>query len=262
MVTIMRLAVYSKNNLKDNSAKTLLTSDLISLGHDVVELDDISNLQGFDCLLVFGGDGTMLYSATHADCPILGINLGNVGFLAQYESNVTASKLVDSIKSGQYETKPLLKTCLGGEELLSLNDFVVKTTSPRPIYLSVTINGVFVDKYHADGLIIATPVGSTAYSLSAGGPIVSPDVDAIIINPICAHSLHSRPLIVSGESRIEIETEGDNAVLVADGREQIDLNNTSVIQIAKSEKVAKFVCDSNNFYNKLLEKMNKWGVTI
>lgn len=257
----MKLAVYSKNKLKDNPIKLSLTADLKSLGNDVVELDDISYIQGYDCLLVFGGDGTMLYSATRANCPILGINLGNVGFLAQYEPNATAKDIVRAIENATYQSKPLLQTRVGSQELLALNDIVIRTISSRPIFLSVKANGVFVDRYHADGLIVSTPTGSTAYSLSAGGPIVSPDVDAIIINPICAHSLHSRPLIVSGDTSIDVEIEGENSVLIADGREQLDLKTTSQMQISKSSKVAKFVYDGNNFYNKLLEKMNKWGVT-
>ena len=122
------------------------------------------------------------------------------------------------------------------------------------------VDGQFVDKYHADGVIISTPTGSTAYSLSAGGPIVSPGVNAIIINPICPHSLHSRPLIVSGDSKIDVLIEGGGGILVADGDRQVDVDNSTTIEITKSAKQAKFVCGNDNFYKKLLEKMNKWGV--
>jgi NAD+ kinase len=104
--------------------------------------------------------------------------------------------------------------------------------------MSLEVNGEFVDKYHADGLIVATPTGSTAYSMSAGGPIVSPKVDGIIINPICAHSLHSRPIIISGDSTVKITVEGDNAQFIADGSQQISLDNTQSIQISKSSKMA------------------------
>lgn len=257
----MKIAVYTKRKLKENTVKISLVKGLVDYGFSVIELDDLNNLDGFDRLLVFGGDGTMLYCATHANCPIVGINLGNVGFLTQHEANVSVEELICAIHSSCLEDRPLLETAVEGKRCLSLNEFVIKTTSSRPISFSVKINGDFVDTYHADGIIIATPTGSTAYSLSAGGPILSPDVNAIIINPICPHSLHSRPLIVSGESKIDIKIDGDDAVLITDGREQIDLKNMTDIQISKANQSATFVCGNNNFYNKLLEKMNKWGVT-
>lgn len=260
MVAVMKLAVYSKDNLKGNPTKVSLTNDLKSLGHRVVEVDCLLKVDAFDCLLVFGGDGTMLHASTEVDCPIIGINLGNVGFLTQFESSVTAKQLVEAISNGRYEFRPLLETTCGGLNQFALNDFVVKTTSNRPIFFSMKVDGQFVDKYHADGVIISTPTGSTAYSLSAGGPIVSPGVNAIIINPICPHSLHSRPLIVSGDSKIEVLIEGGSGILVADGDRQVDVDNSTTIEITKSAKQARFVCGNDNFYKKLLEKMNKWGV--
>lgn len=259
----MKVAVYSKSIFKNHPTKDMLTTGLKNLGHCVVEIDDFDCLKDFDRLLVFGGDGTMLHSACNSDCPIVGVNLGNVGFLTQFESSVTVAELSRAIENDKFDCKPLLKSIVNGTCQVALNDFVIKTTSSRPISLSVKVDGEYVDKYHADGLIVASPIGSTAYSLSAGGPIVSPDVDAIIINPICAHSLHSRPLIISGNSIVEVTIEGDNLMVIADGREQINLDNASTIQVSKSSKQARFVQNGNNtFYNKLLEKMNKWGTTI
>ena len=257
----MKLAIYSKANLKGHPIKVSLTHDLRALGHEVVELDQLS--EAIDCqfLLAFGGDGTMLHVASRTNCPVLGINLGNVGFLTQLESNVDANKIISTLVNGSIEQRPLLEVSIGNEKFFALNDFVIKTTSPRPISLSVKIEGKFVDKYHADGLIVSTPAGSTAYSLSAGGPILSPDVKAIVINPICAHSLHSRPLIVSDHCKLDIEIDGEKPWLIVDGREQIALDDYSNIQIYVSDKKAQFIEDKNNFYNKLLEKMNKWGVT-
>lgn len=261
-MTIMKVAVYSKTNLKDNETKLSLTKDLTALGHNIVELDNLTDdCACFDRLLVFGGDGTMLYASTKATCPILGVNLGNVGFLTQYESNVTAEELSKALESDHLTCRNLLETTVDGNTQYALNDFVVKTTSSKPIHLSVKINGVFAHKYHADGVIISSPTGSTAYSLSAGGPIVAPNVDAIIINPICAHSLNSRPIIVSGDSKIEIETLGSDGIVIADGRDQIALENTDRVEFVKSTRTAKFISGKTNFYNKLYEKMNKWGIT-
>ena len=261
MSVIMKLAIYSKANLKKHPIKVSLTYDLRALGHEVVELDQLS--EAIDCqfLLAFGGDGTMLHVASRTNCPILGINLGNVGFLTQLESNVDANEIISTLVNGSIEQRPLLEVSVGDEKFIALNDFVIKTTSPRPISLSVKIDGKFVDKYHADGLIVSTPAGSTAYSLSAGGPILSPDVKAIVINPICAHSLHSRPLIVSDHCKLDITIDGEKPWLIVDGREQVALDDYSNIQIYVSDKKAQFISDKHNFYNKLLEKMNKWGVT-
>ena len=258
----MKLAVYSKANLKANPSKVMLTQRIQAHGHALVEIDSLDCVNNFDRILVFGGDGTMLYTATHASCPIVGINLGNVGFLTQHEASVSADELIATIESSDYDMRPMLETTIYGNRQLALNDFVIKTTSSRPIFMTVEIDGKFVDKYHADGLIVATPTGSTAYSLSAGGPILSPDVNGIIINPICAHSLHSRPLIISDNSKIDITIDGENALIIADGRESYDLKDMATLQISKSEKCARFVRDKSNFYNKLLEKMNKWGVTM
>ena len=261
MMYVMKIAVYSKSNLKEHPKKVALIKGLISLGYDVSELNSLTDVADFERLLVFGGDGTMLIAGISVQCPILGVNLGNVGFLTQFEADVSLKELTRAIESQNYVYKSLLQASINGESHVALNDIVIRTTSSKPISLSLKINDQFVDKYHADGLIIATPAGSTAYSLSAGGPILSPNVDAIIINPICAHSLHSRPLIVSSDSNIEVSLEGEHSVLIADGREQIDLQNASIIQISKSQRKATFVCETSNFYNKLLEKMNRWGVT-
>ena len=261
MITLMKLAIYSKANLKEHPIKVTLTDDLKALGHEVVELDQSSEATDCQYLLAFGGDGTMLHVASRTNCPILGINLGNVGFLTQLESNVDANEIIGALTGGSIVHRPLLEVSVGDEKFFALNDFVIKTTSPRPISLSVKIDGKFVDKYHADGLIVSTPAGSTAYSLSAGGPILSPDVKAIVINPICAHSLHSRPLIVSDHCKLDIEIDGEKPWLIVDGREQVALDDNSNIQIYVSDKKAQFIEDKNNFYNKLLEKMNKWGVT-
>ena len=257
----MRLGIYSKSNLRDHPIKTSLTDGLRALGQEVVELDELGDTSGYQYLLVFGGDGTMLYAATRSACPVLGINLGNVGFLTQVEADIDAQGIIDTLKDCDIESKPILEVCINSKRYLALNDFVVKTTSPRPISLSVNVNGSFVDKYHSDGLIVSTPSGSTAYSLSAGGPVVSPDVKAIIINPICAHSLHSRPLIVSDGCTLDITIDGENTWLIVDGREQVALGDFTDIRISVSNQKAQFISDKKNFYNKLLDKMNKWGVT-
>lgn len=258
----MKLMVYSKQSLIDHPVKLALSSKLSALGHVVNEIDNITGDEVCDCILVFGGDGTMLYASTHAKQPILGINLGNVGFLTQYESDVTADTIEQAISHGEVFERNLVETSVAGHHLVALNEIALKTTTARPITLSVYVDDQFVDKYHADGLIVATPTGSTAYSLSAGGPVLDPDMDALVINPICPHSLHSRTLVVKGDSKVQIKVDNGQGAVTADAGQQIYLDGQDTITIEKSSSKATFVGNYKaDFYKKLLEKMNRWGIT-
>ena len=260
MLYVMKLAIFSKESLSSHPRKVELTENLKVLGFDVISANECGACDGADCLLVFGGDGTMLTAATTFDLPILGVNLGNVGFLTQFESSVTAEDIAKAVKCGKVVTRSLIETEVEDTMLVALNDLTVKSTTARPITLSVSVDGQFVDKYHADGIIVSTPTGSTAYSLSAGGPVLAPDVDAMVINPICPHSLHSRTLVVSGNSTVEITVDDEGAVVFTDSESCANVTNT--IKIKKSSKTARFIdVDKRDFYNKLLEKMNRWGTT-
>ncbi len=257
----MKLAIYSKKNLQNHPVKINLTDELKNMGYDVVEPESLSEDLNCDRLLVFGGDGTMLHAATMANCPIVGVNLGNVGFLTQFEADANAEDLDTAFRDTKIFERNLLETNTSIGSLKALNDITVKGKSPRPITLSVFVDDNFVDKYHADGIIVSTPTGSTAYSLSAGGPVLAPDMDAIVINPICPHSLHSRTLIVKADSAVTINVDGDDSVIIADGNTEIPVENNTV-SIKKSEQIAQFIGnDNSNFYKKLLEKMNRWGTT-
>ena len=258
----MKLMIYSKQSLVDNPVKLALSKDLSARGHVLVEIDKITGKEVCDCILVFGGDGTMLYASTHANKPILGINLGNVGFLTQYEAGVSADTIEGAILSGATFDRYLVETNVANQRLVALNEIAIKTMTARPITLSVHVDGQFVDKYHADGIIVSTPTGSTAYSLSAGGPVLDPDMDALVINPICPHSLHSRTLVVKGDSKVKIKIENGQGAIMADAGNQLPIDNQNAIKIEKSSKKATFVGNyKSDFYKKLLEKMNRWGIT-
>ena len=123
----MKLAIYSKANLKEHPIKVTLTDDLKALGHEVVELDQLSEATDCQFLLVFGGDGTMLYVASRTNCPILGINLGNVGFLTQMESNVDANEIISTLVNGSIVHRPLLEVSIGDEKFFALNDHISST---------------------------------------------------------------------------------------------------------------------------------------
>ena len=269
----MKIAVLTKQNIKNIEDKNRILNDLKKeSSFQLVECASVHEINSeFDRILVFGGDGTMLEAVSKAskyNIPILGVNLGNLGFLAKFEQHADPKKIIKALKSKRILNRFLLETKISykdsAECYFALNEVVIKSVSTRPVYLNLKIDDVYVDTYHSDGIIISTPTGSTAYSLSAGGPVLSPKVDAVVINPVCPHSLHSRPLVINSDAEIEIEITNDvETALVVDGKFIGNINNVhNSICINKSKKTAKFIAiNGNNFYKKLLEKMNRWGTT-
>lgn len=257
----MKIATYVKPTLTNNSHRIATVEGLKNLpDFDVIETEKIDSSIDADAYLVFGGDGTMLYAGVNSPCKILGVNLGNVGFLAEFEANTSAEVIANALKYAPTKERGLLQATLNGEMFYALNDITVRSTSYRPIYMKLYVDGKYVDDYHADGLIVSSPTGSTAYSLSAGGPVLAPDVEGIVVNPVCPHSLHSRALVLSHKSVVEIIPDCNDAIVVADGNEIGKCE--SGVKVAFGNKKAVFIENSDyNFYNKLLEKMNRWGVT-
>ena len=220
-----------------------------------------------DRVLVFGGDGTML-DAVRAiggrNIPLLGVNLGYLGFLSAFESDADCERIVDCLKHGKAVSRMLLDVDINGKASSeALNEVVIKTAGTRPITVDVSVDGKFADSFHSDGVIVTSPAGSTAYSLSAGGPVLAPGVDATVIIPICAHSLHSRPLVVNASSEISVKLSGNLAATVSvDGADSGSLQVGESVNVTKSENSVTFLTDgSENFYAKLLKKMNRWGTT-
>ena len=221
-----------------------------------------------EIMLTLGGDGTILRIISYCaenDIPILGLNLGNVGFLTGVELS-GLDKLADILKNHRYTIEPcaMLQIKFPGHEVLALNDAVIARAAGRMISLDVRVNGEFVDNYYCDGFIIATPTGSTAYSLSAGGPIISPQADVFALTPVNPHTLHSRPIIVSGKDVIRIMLAGETieGAVVVDGRDVGIFTKGQVAEICKSKKIARFIkTDDKSFFGRLLHKLNKWSVT-
>ena len=259
----MIIAFYAKDKelSKDimDSIKAVLEND----GHSVIYLDALDSVEKIDRVVAFGGDGTMLKTAVYAvkrSIPVIGVNLGNTGFLAYMNVTDDPTTIAEAILSSHYETRTLICVEYKGITHMALNDIFIGKTSSSPIYTTLYVDGDAVDRYHSDGIIVATPTGSTAYSLSAGGPVLAPDVDAIIINPVCPHSLHSRPIIVSPKSEICLKDKEFNVSIMVDG-ETIG-ETTDEIIIKKYPKDVCFIKPQNaSFYNRLLNKMNKWGIT-
>lgn len=224
---------------------------------------DVDNLKsGYDFVFVIGGDGTILKSArfyAKFNTPVFGVNLGRLGFLSQSSKEEIESS-VEKILNGKYKVEDRLMLSSG--EFLALNDFVVKgSKGGRTSRFSLKINGKIVCNYLADGVIIATPTGSTAYGLSAGGPVLAPELEAFVIVPICPHTLTARPLVIPADEVITICVSDDEASYCsyADGQECFEFCNEIII--SKSEYMAKLVLlEGSEFYSILNDKLH-WGTS-
>ncbi len=225
-----------------------------------------------ECILVIGGDGTILAAASRLvgqNIPLLGINLGTMGFLA----DVDLKELPDTIQDLLDDRYELEKRIMLRAEIYrdgvctqtrtALNDFVISRSGfARIIGLAVRINGTLIEKYHADGVIVCTPTGSTGYNLSAGGPIINPTCKNFVLTPICPHSLAARSVVLAKEDVVTIEmetvrqTQREEAVVSADGREGILLKPGDQIRIYKAEEFTPFIKKKEvSFVNILTEKL-------
>lgn len=194
---------------KGGTAKGLM-SNVEAISDNEFELEDIP--QDTQCILVLGGDGTLIRAATRVETleiPLMGVNLGTLGYLCEVEE-ATVFDAIDSLMADKYMTEDriMLTGHKRGSEIsrVALNDIVIHRKGNLQILsLNVYVNGEFLNNYHADGIIVATPTGSTGYSMSAGGPIVDPKGDMILLTPNNAHNLTSKSIVLSGDDEIEIE---------------------------------------------------------
>lgn len=252
--------VFNKyiNNYKDvlESIEAKLVQK--SIDYKAFELDSMGNFGDFT--LVIGGDGTLLRTArfySEWKIPVLGINTGRLGFLSQGVDEEIDS-ILDSIINDEYHTEERLM--LSSIDKIALNDFVIKgceQTRTSKFYLE--INDKEVCNYVADGLIISTPTGSTAYGLSAGGPVIHPTLDAIVIVPICPHTLNARPLVVPASEKITIKTADRLLSVAIDGYETEKCVDKITIEASKHKAVLAFL-NKNNFYSVLKNKLH-WGIS-
>lgn len=227
-----------------------------------------------DLLLVFGGDGTMLRVAratAGARAPIVGINVGSLGFLTDVQAHQLPLAL-KQIWAGEsvLESRPLI-TATGradGQAFAetALNDFVIsRGAAPRLIELEVSVDGEVLTRYRCDGLIVCTPTGSTAYSLSAGGAVVSPRADVFTLTPICPHTLSNRSVIVSLDAtvRVKVLTERVDTLLTADGQKMIPLATGDVVTIRRSRHCVRLLhLAGSSFFETLRRKLNWSGSNV
>jgi NAD+ kinase len=224
-----------------------------------------------DLLVVLGGDGTLLAAAREAavrGIPILPINMGSLGFLTSFtlEELYPALEAALAGQSAIDERVLLLVERINGEQVLTqqrvLNDAVIhKGTLARMIEVELYIDGGFVCRYRADGLIVATPTGSTAYSMSAGGPIVHPSVESILINPICPHTLSDRPVVVRDTAKIELRLSesSESVYLTLDGQTGTSAEVGDRIRITRAVERIKLIHPPNKSYFEILRNKLKWG---
>lgn len=227
-----------------------------------------TGLKQIDFLISLGGDGSILRLVHRyypiVEAPILGINLGHLGFMADVPLDDLYPSLQDLIKGAyRIEERLMLDGLLvTGEKIFSVNDIVIhRAANPSLIELAVYKNGLYVSTFEADGLIIATPTGSTAYSLAAGGPILNPLLDALVITPICAHTISNRPLVLVPDEEIQIQYISDyNPIEVrADGITKHTLKTGESISIIRSVKKFKLVNLNRRDYFSTLRTKLGWS---
>ncbi len=222
-----------------------------------------------EVLISLGGDGTMLASARAVgkrQPPILGINLGGVGFLTEINSNDLQNTL-NKLKNGDYfiEKRMVLETEIEGVKRFdqyALNDVVIdKGEVARLFLLHLYAKDEFICSYSADGLIISTPTGSTAYSLAAGGPIINPRMNAIIVSPICPHTLASRPIVFSENETLKVivELSSREAVLTIDGQVAFGLKSNSAVLVRKAKHSVNLIKFRDRSFYEILRRKLHWG---
>lgn len=234
-----------------------------------VDSRNASALADVDVVAVLGGDGTILRALRlmgEKMVPVLGVNLGTMGFLAECAPEAL-EEAVRRLAAGDYrlEERMLLRVEReGGESSLALNDVVVsRGACQRVLQADVTVDGQAAARFSGDGLVISSPTGSTAYSLSAGGPVVVPQLDCIVLAPVCPHTFSARPMVVSGESQIEAALAprgaGGRLMLSIDGGDGIALER-AVIRVRRAQERLPFVrFGENRFFSSLRGKLSLWS---
>jgi len=248
--------------LKDHGVQPLLEEALRVAGAEAATDAEVAGR--CQLLLALGGDGTILRAVrlmAEDQKPILGINLGSLGFLTE-TSQDRMWQTLELVHKGQYKTeeRAIIATQSGGRQYFALNDFDIRVPT-RLVELTVSVDGEFLTRYYADGLLVATPTGSTAYSLAANGPIVEPTMEVFVITPICPHTLSIRPMIVPMTKAIEVAVHGkqEEAVLVADGRRETALADNEKLVITKAGHRAQLIKPQGSSFYHILRTKLKWG---
>lgn len=238
---------------------------------DATLLTSLDNLKDIDLVIGMGGDGTMLRCARECaakNIPIFGINCGTLGFLAAAEKEELSAAL-DALLAGKYVShkrlllQTVVKTSGNTQIFTAFNDVVLHSSNMRTFYVNATFNGTKMPSYFGDGVIVSTPTGSTAYSLAAGGPIVEPNVEVLVITPICPHSLHQRPIVLPATGLLQLspsfKNKEDGAIVSFDGQLNLPLEPGAVLELSRApHEVELLTLPQRGFFGVLHKKLS-WG---
>jgi len=243
---------------KESFSVTLDTDTASAVGEYGVPFTEIEA----DVVVVIGGDGTILRTVQQLryQIPLVGINWGEVGFLADLDP-AEALEFIRHLPAGFSTEKRMRLSLFRDHRHLgdALNETLVVTARPaKMLRFSVIIDGVVAEQFRADGLLISTPTGSTAYAMSAGGPIVDPRIQGFLLVPLAPYMLSSRPHVIDSNRRLEIQLESSKpANLVIDGQQTIDLGSSGLLEIRKADESALFIDTRRNFFEKVDNKLRK-----
>lgn len=268
----MKIGVLGKlSKVKNQETIDELVAYLQSCGYDTAKFTSPSEIRGVDVVIILGGDGAILHSAVTAaqnHVKIIGINYGNLGFLTEYEKNEREriKDLLKQLEKGECRIlkRSLLQVDIGGKSFYALNEIALQRdvglyskTSTQILRLKVETKEGH-DNISGDGILISTPTGSTAYSLSAGGAILTPEVPVFMMTPICAFSMRSRPIVFSDTEEFAIKITRGKAIVSADGLAVAGLPEDAVIFVKKAPFTADFpVRENPDFFAKVRNKLNE-----
>jgi NAD+ kinase len=260
--------------LSQRQCKVLLDESAAAYAQDpgVPVVDRQSLAERCDIAIVVGGDGTLLNAArslVEAGVPVLGVNLGRLGFLADVSPKDMRQRL-DEILAGRFEEESrallhasVIRNGKSVSESDALNDVVIhKWDIARMIELDTRIDGLFLNSLRADGLIVSTPTGSTAYALSGGGPIIEPSLPALVLVPICPHALGNRPIVLSDRVTVEILVHGDDsnqAQITCDGQMNFGLTTGDIIQIRRKTRMLRLIHPGGHDHFEVMRKKLHWA---
>lgn len=265
---ILKILPPFLEELKKNEIDAVLhesIKEIINEGYTFFPRDTL--FDGVDIIISFGGDGTILHTAhlsLGTNLPILGVNLGKVGFLAEISPDEILS-IPERLKTGSYqilERMAFSAETSTGEKYFALNDIVIdRSTDTRILELSIMVNGLHAGDFSADGIIVSTPTGSTAHSVSAGGPLVMPECYVTVLTPICPHSLTLRPMIVDGSKEVCLKVLNGIGRMAVDGQSFVDVPAGSEVCIKMSENTVKIARFDDKTYFDILHTRLNWGVS-
>lgn len=265
MVDGMKIGIFFHKHQVDDSYANILLSALRSGGAEAETVDGEDAIKGFDRLIVLGGDGTVLKAArlaAEAGIPLFGINFGRIGFLTEFERD----DLEEAVSLALSEDcdlldRTMLEVDLGGKRAFCLNECsLLRSVTPQDenkvVRVGVRLDGSDAEEIAADGIIVATPTGSTAYSLSAGGSIMTPECETFMLTPVCAFSMKSRPIVYAASAVLSFTVSEGDLLLYCDGGFFGELRAGSTVVVKRADRVATFLTrNKHGYFMKITEKI-------